>query len=199
MGAYAADDCRGIYASDGYPAFALDQCVGYDGLMSQYVCDSDVGYYEVYSGSDCSGNYLTRTEVTTGMYAVCDSSLDDCEAITLTGYIDSATFASCDASGTEYTMSYASECGTYTSGSATWSHQYVCESGCMVSKTWSNSDCSGSCQTATKVADSGILSCLSCDNSEDTCDDYTLDTCDGAAQWMTTAVLALAVALWTAM
>merc|ERR550525_1782727 len=83
------------------------------------------------------------SESTTGMYAVCDrdSGLDNCKSITLTGYIDSTTFASCDASGTEYTVAYVSECGTYTSGGANFSHQYVCESGCMVQKVWSNSNC----------------------------------------------------------
>merc|ERR1719373_1244353 len=194
---YAAD-CRGIYTTINVqePVFPIDVCTGVSGVsMQQYKCNdtSGEGYMEVYLlASDCSGagTPATLPAIYTGE---CDTTLDDCESVTITGYLaDDQTTCSDDgdSSAVEFSAAYINECYSYTSGGESWSRQYSCDSGCLLTRTWSTSGCSGDATTETAM-DSGNNLCASCDDSGLTCQDYD----DGASHWMTYTVFALPAAL----
>jgi len=173
-------DCNGVHTESGIALFPMNACMVVDEYSTDYTCDGDDGYMNVYLNTDCSGDAAATFNITTVMgdefEAVCDAS-SDCSYETFSGTVSNTT-DSCDADdGTYMSMPLVTEC----SDVGNMSVQISCDPGDSSSllSYYNSDDCSGDALNSTSVEDS----CLTC----------------GAVAMTVKVVQVLAVVMWIAM
>jgi len=106
-------DCNGIYYTNGMALYPIDACMVVDDYSTDYTCDDDDGYINVYLNDACSGDADVTYDIATVLgdefVAVCDAS-SDCSYSTFSGTTSNTT-DSCDADdGTYLSISFVTEC-----------------------------------------------------------------------------------------
>merc|ERR1719242_2988950 len=71
-------DCNGVHTESGIALFPMNACMVVDEYSTDYTCDGDDGYMNVYLNTDCSGDAAATFNISTVMgdefEAVCDAS-----------------------------------------------------------------------------------------------------------------------------